>query len=267
MLWAVLAAGWIAAGRALRRTPIRMERTPQVLVPGAIVTLVAVFLAVTELPGAVFNPHDDFQIYFPRVVQMLQTGTLGGNPFDSIGLDTLGNQAFLQSFPLLLSGLEFLSAFDAVFAALLALALIPGAARLLGCPTAVLAAAMLAFILQPVQQVNSSAVYIQTAFTLALLPATADFLGRSQKSAADLCREAFPIALLLAAFAALKLTTASFVVLACVALFLVVWALRGLRAALRAGSACGLLTALALAPWFLLGADKFVAVLRASSTA
>lgn len=268
-LWAVLLVGWIAALREFRLTrKIRDKaRLAEALVPGVILTLVALFLAETGLPSGLFNPHDDFLIAFPRVEQMLQTGTLGGNPFDSIGLDTLGNHAFLESFALLLGGLEFLSAFDAVFATLLALALIPEAARLLGCRAAVLVGAMLALILMPAQQVNISPVYIQTAFALAVLPAAVDFLGRSQQGASGLYRDALPIALLIGALAALKVTTGGFLALTCAALFFIQWGLRGLREAVRAGSACALLTALVLAPWVLLSAGKYAATLRKGGAA
>ena len=268
-LWAVLVVGWVAATREFRAARLHWDKSSRarLLVPGAILLLAATFLAITVLPSGVFNPHDDFQIYFPRVAQMLQTGTLGGNPFDSIGLDTLGNQAFLQSFSLLLSGTQFLASFDAVFAALLALALVPAAARLLGCPAALLVAAMLALVLQPAQPVNTTPVYIQTAFALALLPAAADFLARRQEAALALCRDTLPIALLISAFAALKLTTTWFVALACAALFSIVWVLGGLRAAAKAAGACALVTALATAPWILLSADKYVVALRSVAAA
>jgi hypothetical protein len=52
-------------------------------VPHLFVIAATVFHSMALLPAGVFNHHDDFYKYLPRIVQMLHTGTLGGNPFGS----------------------------------------------------------------------------------------------------------------------------------------------------------------------------------------
>src|SRR6266496_1159860 len=53
---------------------------------------------LTLMPTTLFNAGDDFHTYAPRVVRMVQTGSVGGNPFDASGLDSLGSQSFFHGF-------------------------------------------------------------------------------------------------------------------------------------------------------------------------
>src|SRR5207253_892580 len=56
----------------------------------AVLLATGIFLALTLLPAAVFNFHDDFLTYFPRILRLRQTGTLGGHPFEIFGLSDFG---------------------------------------------------------------------------------------------------------------------------------------------------------------------------------
>src|ERR1700761_4895081 len=55
-------------------------------------------------PG-VFHPHDDYHAYFVFPVEMLQTGTLGQDPFSERRVvSSLGGNYFVDTFPLVLTG-------------------------------------------------------------------------------------------------------------------------------------------------------------------
>src|ERR1051325_2461627 len=51
---------------------------------------------LTLMPTTLFNAGDDFHTYAPRVVRTVQSGSVGGNPFDASGLDSLGSQSFFH---------------------------------------------------------------------------------------------------------------------------------------------------------------------------
>ena len=66
----------------------------------------------TALGG--FNHGDDFHTYTPRVVRMLQTGSLEGDAFGHFGLDSLGSQSFFHGFFMSGDSIKLLNGFDAV---------------------------------------------------------------------------------------------------------------------------------------------------------
>jgi len=84
------------------------------LLPVAIIVFIFLFLVLTQMPASAFNFHDDFHTYMPRPIRMLQTGGLGGNPFDVLGVDSMGGQAFLQSFFVNHLPVSFINAFDLI---------------------------------------------------------------------------------------------------------------------------------------------------------
>ena len=82
-----------------------------------------IFLTVTLLPTSVFNFHDDFLTYLPRVVRMRETGTLGGNPFELLGLNDFDVQAFFQGIMSTWLPIQYAYAFDTIFCFMLGLCL------------------------------------------------------------------------------------------------------------------------------------------------
>jgi hypothetical protein len=94
------------------------------LLPIAIIVFLFLFLVATQMPASAFNYHDDFQTYMPRLIRMLETGSLGGNPFDAIGVDSLGAQAFMQSFFMGHLSLSYINAFDLISCFVLCLLLL-----------------------------------------------------------------------------------------------------------------------------------------------
>jgi hypothetical protein len=264
-LWMLLAAGWIAALRRVQRAgaaPWRRAAGAASVVHGGVIALVAVFLALALLPSAAFNPYDDFQLYFPRLVRMLQTGSLGHNPFDPIGFDSLGSYAFLQAFTLLAFPLQYLNALDAVLSLVLAMALVARIGRSLSLDPLVTLAAMAVLLLVPPQQDNTSPVYATAALSLALVPAA---LAHVERAAS--WRSAVPAGLLLAAIIGLKITTLTFLLPAALLLLGGLAKAQGWRAAGRSAGAIAGWTALFLAPWLALHLDHYSSLRQAPAGA
>ncbi len=100
------------------------EIFPSHLLPVAIIVFIFLFLVIAQMPAGAFNFHDDFHTYMPRLVRMLETGSLGGNPFDAIGVDSLGAQAFMQSFFFKYLSISYVNAFDLISCFVLCLLLL-----------------------------------------------------------------------------------------------------------------------------------------------
>jgi len=118
-----------------------------------------VFLIYYLMPAHSFNVHDDFQVYFVRPFRMLQTGTVGGDPFDILGLESLGSLSFVQAFTFLWLDPEYLNAFDAVLCFLLCIGLIIEIGRELKVRTIFILAAVVLFFLINSQYANISSLY------------------------------------------------------------------------------------------------------------
>jgi len=140
--------------------------------PIGILFIAVSFYAFTLLPSPVFNINDDFYTYLPRPLRMLQTGTLAGNPFDVLGKDTMGAQAFLQGFVLLGFPIEYLMGFDAVFSFALTGLLLIAIGKRIGLHWIYMVFALLAFLVINPQTVNISVVYLGSAMILGVLLAT-----------------------------------------------------------------------------------------------
>jgi hypothetical protein len=103
--------------RARERRSDLSSRLPGITSPSALLLLVfvlavATFLAIELMPTQAFNFHDDFFMYMVRPVRMQMTGTVGGNPFEVLGLSDLGAQSFLQGIFLLWLPVTNITAFD-----------------------------------------------------------------------------------------------------------------------------------------------------------
>lgn len=222
--------------------------------PAVLAAAAGVATAVLVVPVTVFNPVDDFWVYVPRVMRMVQSGTLAGNPFDSIGFDSLGTQSLFHGFFLPEIDVRTLHAFDAVgcFAlALLTIAEISAWWRI-PAPWGVLAVAVAIFI-NP-QSVNVSSLFSSVAVSMAVLIAGSAWI---QQLATPRPRHGWRLDLLLCLLVAslftLKVTIALFASLYVAALLLAAW-LSGVRFrnVAKSGSRVVLLTAALLSPWMLL---------------
>jgi hypothetical protein len=282
-LWAVLGAGMLLSAavavtafraiprplspvpvwRGLRSAVVRGHWVAESLAPGVLIVGLLLFTSATLLPTAAFNFHDDFHTYFPRVFRMLQTGTVAGDPFELLGIDSLGSQSFLQALLLLFWPASFLNGMDAVFCFSLAAALVWELMRHTGARTWMVPAGVVALILVNPQLVNISAVYMGAAAILALVLAiqkasAAGALAGAQGS----LRRWVPAGLLLAMLVSSKLTFAPFAAFFGVFWFALTFRAGAGRRRMVAGIAPSLLGMVFLLPWVSLVASNYWAALR-----
>jgi hypothetical protein len=220
------------------------------------------FIVLRHLtPQSAFNWNDDFERYFSYPVRMLQTGTVGGNPLGYMGVDTLGGQAFLQTFLVRYFPIEYIGSLDTGVALLLCLALAGGAGP--NRQGVVLtAAAQLALIAIDPQLVNVSSV-----FTTAALVMAACFLGRNALEPTGKLAPFVLLGLVYAGLVTLRTTNVVFVGIHFGALLAVAATGRsfGRRFVWQWVSLAGL-TALFLLPWFAVHRATYLAALGASVT-
>jgi hypothetical protein len=81
------------------------------------------FLGEAAPPYYFFQAHDDFQAYLAHPIKMLQTGSIGSDPFSERRLSSLGGQAFLQALLGAMIGPEHFRFLDAGLALLIVLGL------------------------------------------------------------------------------------------------------------------------------------------------
>ena len=166
------------------------------------------------LPANAFNYHDDFYKYLPRLYRMLQSGKLGGTPFDFIGLDSFGAHPFLQSFVAAHFSLNYINGFDAVFCFLLAGLLLDDIGRRSKLHWLFRSGAVAAYIIINPQYVNISSLYSGTLMILALLYASLllyECFAKEEKK--EMLWAAIPFALFISTIVGLKITLAPFAVL------------------------------------------------------
>ncbi len=221
------------------------------------------FLIYYLLPSAVFNQHDDFHTYFVRVVRMLQIGTQAGNPFDIIGVDTLGAPAFMHGFSVLTFGLPYLNAFDAVFCVVLSALLLIELASGLGAPSSVATAAVLTLILINPQSVNISPIYSGVAILLALIIAVYFWLEDChEQDSKGAIRLVTPIGLLLGTLVSLKITLApAGAVFLAICLGLYLFRAKSRRKALVSSGFAIAVSIFSVLPWLLAHLPKYLILL------
>jgi hypothetical protein len=219
----------------------------------------AIFLTVTLLPTMIFNYDDDFLGYLPRIVQMRETGTLGGNPFELLGLSDFGTQSFFQALLMIWLPLTYAYAFDTIFCFVLGLWLLIEFGRSNKCTTTATTLATFIYIIINPQITNLSSVYSTTALVLALVVATRIFLeGLSHKETSQLrlALLAAPVGGILGTIVVIKLSNSVFALPFCGIIFssaFIMYRWRGLVA-----SSSAAITALTVAGlWAVAHADKF----------
>lgn len=262
VLAATLVAGGVLAALAFRRDRAQRAAAADAscgkgewLARLALLSLTA-FFAATLMPSLAFNFHDDFHTYFARPLRMLATGSVGGDAFDLLGVDSFGAQAYWHGFFVFAAAPGWLNGFDAVFSFLLAGWLLIDLRRRLAAPAAYLIAALLAYVAINPQTVNVSALFSGAAMMLGIAFAALQLAPGGP-------RRALPLGLLLAALVALKTTFIAFA-----GVFVVVYF--GLRAgregrpALKTAAVTVATAALALLPWLAIHAPHYVAGLAAS---
>lgn len=227
------------------------------------------FYLYALVPTEVFNYHDDFNTYFSRPVRMLETGTLTGNPFETLGLDSLGAQAFLQGFVLLNFPIQYISSFDDVFAFALAGLMIIAFGRRFKLHWTHTLLSLLVYVAINPQKVNISSVYTGTLFNLGLFYSScllAEAFGEA--NIAKSRNAALVMGLCIASLFALKTTLAVFAGMYTVMFFLGMLALwPNRRRVMRLGITTLGSSFVAVLPWLLLYSGNYVATIQAASLA
>ena len=217
-LCAVGAALWLNSARKILPVYIRSLPTvfseqrigwPEVAkaAPYALMCLAAAFFCLTLMPTAAFNFADDMHTYLVRPFRMLATGTVGRNPFDMLGLDSLGAQSFFQSFMLLQGPVTWINGFDVVFCFAISGFLILEIARQSGLSWRFSMVAILTFISINPQVVNISSVYSGGVMILGVFVAGWKLVSELDRdNGSSRWKTAIPLALFAAALLALKNT-------------------------------------------------------------
>lgn len=272
-LWLLLLAGLAMA--ALRSVPavksgladfsLPVRALPQWL-PMLVLFGFVAFYAWTLLPAQLFNFGDDMHTYMTRPVRMLQTGTLGGNPYGLLGMDTWGGQAFLHGFVLLEFPFGYLLGIDAVFGFALTGLLLAALARRYGLHWSVATFAMLAFVAINPQTVNISVLYLGSALMLGMIFASLLLLEQLDGSG-HYRKCAILLGLIVAALVNLKITLVSYALAFLAVFFLcLLWLRPDRKRVLRAAGLMSLAGFVAALPWLLLHATHYLGALSISHT-
>jgi hypothetical protein len=247
----------VRPGRSIKlRSVLAPARLPEWAYASAIIGS-GIFLTVTLLPTSVFNFHDDFLTYLPRVVRMRETGTVGGNPFELLGLNDFGVQAFFQGIMSTWLPIQYAYAFDTIFCFILGLWLLVEFGRSNKCTTTAIVLAMGTYVIINPQIVNLSSVYSTTALVLALLIASKILLNglQNEPPSSRPALLAVPVGAILGTVLAIKFTSVFFVLPFCIValiLMLVVYRRRALWCI--ATSLIG--AVVVLGAWSITSADK-----------
>jgi hypothetical protein len=263
--------GWIPAAATFfvrckeRRAPARRLRksAPVWIFAWVTVILLLAYTVITQLPPGAYNLDDDFTAYFAHPVRMVQTGTVFGSLLTSVGVDTLGGQAFIQTFVVAFFPIVYINAADAVFGLILCLLLVCQLAgeRLRDLLSATIGIAGV-LLIDP-QYVNVSALYLGSAFILGLICLGVDTRELDPSGLPN----ARATGLLYASLASLKATLALFSLLHLVfATIAIVVSTRSPRRGARWAASAAFVGALVLAPWIILHSPNYLAMLSSSGT-
>jgi hypothetical protein len=120
-------------------------------------------------PGS-FNTFDDFQAYIVYPLKMLETGSMGADPFSMRRTPTvaLGGGSFLQTFVLAVLPVESLRLLDVGLGTILVVGLLWSYMSQLGLTTFAAASVILVFLAIPPPLVNTTAVLIPMALFISL---------------------------------------------------------------------------------------------------
>ena len=229
-------------------------------VPWLVIAGATAFFIAYLLPAAAFNFHDDFHKYFVAPIRMLQTGSLGGGPFEVVGRDHLGTQSFLQAFILTRFEPVFINGFDYIFCFLLAGLVLNDLGRKLELHWFYRTIAVLCLVLINPQYVNISALY--SSVLLILATAYAALLFAEVVEAGEfrtLAGAAVPVGLFLACLISLKSTFIGFtLILGAMLAVGFLWDRAHRRQIITAYGAALIAAAVVLVPWSVISENNLV---------
>ena len=221
-----------------------------------------VFLIYNLMPANSFNLHDDFQVYFVRPFRMLQTGTVGGDPFDVLGLDSLGSLSFIQAFTLLWLDAGYLNAFDAVVCFLLCIGLIIEIGKELKVKTILILLAVILFFLINSQYANISSLY---SGSLMLLGIAYSYLiiyrhgSLSREPLKIVILSSLPLSIIFVSLLSFKMTYFFIIALFFITNILLATVFNpDKKKTLQLNIFCALFIVLLIAPWVLIHLQKYL---------
>lgn len=229
---------------------LKLDRSDRVFILGV---FVVVFLNVWHYAGSVysltFQGLDDYHAYFVYPHKMLQTGSLGLDPFSERRLSSLGGQPFLHTFVLSAIGNENFNLIDPGVSLIISVGIILGILQSKNIPkqTAVLLLFIFMCIYYP--QLNTSSTVTGTAMFLSLF-ATLEWEGiKSSNWVPNACI----VALVVAGICSLKTSyiPACGILIIASYLFYIWGAKSNRRAAISEVILAGILTFLLLLPWMI----------------
>ena len=229
-------------------------------VPVLIVFAVSVFYALYVLPTSVFNYHDDYYKYLPRLVRMLQSGTVGGTPFDLIGTDSFGAHAFLQGFFLTHLPLTYANGFDLICCFLLGGLLVNDIGRKVAVHWFFRAMAVGAYIIINPLYANISSLYVGSLMILGLVYSSLLFIDNlNQTKTKELSFAFMPFVFFSLSLFVLKLTFAPFAAFHLVLFFFLVLVIfKQKKTIAYAMTISAVISAVMFLPWVIASTDKLV---------
>ncbi len=243
----------VALREILRHKPWRHRTFPLESIPLWLAPAMALGAALLLMPAGTFNINDDFHTYVTRATRMAQTGSLTGNAFDSLGVDSLGSPSFFHGFFLAIGEVGMLNGFDAVACFALCLFFVAELSLRWRMPWWLGVSALAALCWINPQYVNISPLYAGAAGIMALI-VCGMFLRQAlaQPGARLPGRLLVTIGLLAAWLISMKVTLAFFTAFFLTALFGLALLQAGNRLkTFRAGAATAGLVAIAVLPWCL----------------
>ena len=230
----------------------------------ALICVTFVFLVATLMPTNAFNIYDDFHTYLMRPFRMLQTGTMGGNNFDILGIDSLGGQSFLQAFFLAILPIQYVNGFDTIFCFILLMFLLVEIAQKIKAHGLYLLFSILLLILINPQIVNLSALYSGSVMILGIIIAGIILEDSYNVETGKLTLvKIIPFALFISALISLKSTLALFAVIYFVIYFLVsLMFLKEKKAIVMTGWGSALFVMLFLFPWLAVHSKNYYSFIK-----
>jgi hypothetical protein len=249
LLFCALSLPGIRAGFGQLAESIRTLKHKQlVLAIGIIVVCVTLFKYASALSPGVFHLQDDYHAYFVFPVKMLETGSLGQDPFSERRLiSSLGGNAFLDTFPLSVTGdVRTLSLVDQGTAYLILLLLVAGIMARKGIAAHWIALVLLVVAAIPAPISNITAMYSGIAMLLLAM----DLLDRGVDEA--MSGQVILLSIVLASLASLKSTFAPVAAFLFITFFVLQFMrLPDKRRSLLWAGGCTALIVLLLSPWMI----------------
>ncbi len=150
----------------LRRSIQRLRRSPLLALAALVIGAMLVQAYAARVCTKTYNVHDDLQAYFVFPAKMIQTGTMGPDPFSEARLLSLGGMSFLQTIVLSVADARYFRLLEPGVALPLAVALLLGVTR--DARASPWVAALVAFLFLAVRPPAANAASLVTGLVLFL---------------------------------------------------------------------------------------------------